>query len=217
MGDWLRSGSEWVSDAIPNEFSKTSNNWTGNIPYVGWVLRGLAGADNAAETYSQSGNLMDAAQHGWTGFSGNAADPNMYSEKNKAGMFGSGDPWLSVGQGVNLVPSQGGSDWMKYGNMASKGIGMMNQGQGQGQSSGGMDMSGIMQMFGGGQKQTQQKSNSKEQFNTMMRSYFEQMLKQQMQPQQQQQQDQFPTQYQPQIEMGNNLYRPEVSGYQGAF
>jgi hypothetical protein len=144
-------------------------------------------------------------------------------------MLGSGNPLLSVGQGVNLVPSQGGASWMKYGDMASKGMGMMNQGQGQssggsnpmpmmgGGQQGGMDMSGIMNMFGGGQRQAQPKQNSKEQFNAMMRSYFEQMLKQQMQPQQQQQYDQFPTQYQPQIEMGNNLYRPEVSGYQGAF
>lgn len=87
----------------------------------------------------------------------------------------------------------------------------------QGQDSGEMNPMALMQMFGGGQKQAQPKTNSKEQFNAMMRSYFEQMLKQQVQPRQQQQQDQFPTQYQPQIEMGNNLYRPEVSGYQGAF
>lgn len=124
-GDWLQPAAEWVSDAIPNEFSKLSNNWTGNIPYVGWVLRGLAGADNFSETYANGGDLIDSAQHGWTGFSGNAADPNLYSEKNQAGRFGNGDTWLSIGQGINLVPSSGGASWMKYGNMGSQGLGTL--------------------------------------------------------------------------------------------
>ena len=118
-GDWLQPVAESVSDWIPNEFSKTSNNWTGNIPYIGWALRGLAGADNAAETYANSGELGTAASHGWTGFSGNAADPDYYSPKNQAGTFRSGDWALNIGQGINLVPSSGGSSWMKYGNMIS--------------------------------------------------------------------------------------------------
>lgn len=222
-GDWLQPVAESVSDWIPNEFSKTSNNWTGNIPYVGWVLRGLAGADNAAETYANSGNLMDAAQHGWRGFSGNAADPNMYSEKNQAGMFRSKDPWLSIGQGINLVPSSGGSSWMQYGNMANKGISALrNNGSmgsnglptGSGMMGFQMPSMGMGQMpnFGmGGQQKTNPRNQQKAQFNAMMMELIKQTMSGQNQQAQNQYREPVQSSYQPRIEFGN-LYRPEVSG-----
>jgi hypothetical protein len=236
-GDWLQPATEAISDWIPNEFSKTSNNWTGNIPYVGWALRGLAGADNFSESYSNSGDMFGSAMHGAKGFMGNASDPDMNSPKNKAGLFGSGDPWLSVGQGVNLAPSYGGSygvggQGASLGNMtggtnnifgggSSKNGGGMGSilgmmGNGQGQQGSGMDISKIMNMFGGQQQKQQNPRNAQRaQFNAMMMSYIQQMMQnrdiqnQYQQPQQQQEQTQ--QSYNPRIEFGN-LYRPEVSG-----
>lgn len=149
---WLQDASEWVSDAIPNEFSKTSNNWTGNIPYIGWILRGLAGADNFSESYANSGDFMGSAMHGWKGFSGNAADPDMNSPKNQAGMFGSGDWALNIGQGMGIASMAtgkgmnfggGGGDVGASGDLpANAGITF-----GEGASSGG---AGWSEVLGGG-------------------------------------------------------------------
>lgn len=125
-GDWLQPATEWVSDAIPNEFSKLSNNWTGNIPYIGWVLRGLAGGDNFAETYSNTGDLGASAEWGVSGFMGNAGDPYKYSPKNQAGLSGDwGSDWAgNLGKILNVAGSYKGGN---YGSGAKGTVGLFSK------------------------------------------------------------------------------------------
>lgn len=173
-GDWLQPAAEWVSDAIPNEFSKLNNQWTGNIPYVGWFLKGMAAADNFSETYANTGDITASAKHGAKGMQGVASDPYAYSPKNQPGLS---PDWSKDWAGnVGKILNVGGSARSgNYGDALSGVVGMFSKydennkgyypmtGVGVGSAQdpnvrrggsssefGGMDLGGIMSMFGSG-------------------------------------------------------------------
>jgi hypothetical protein len=100
-GDWLQPITEWISDVIPNEVTKTDNMWVSNVPYLGWAWRGVSAADNFSETYSNTGDLGASTAWGARGIMGQASDPYMYSPKNQAGYS---DDWaLNIGKTSNAV------------------------------------------------------------------------------------------------------------------
>jgi hypothetical protein len=182
-GDWLQPAAEWVSDAIPNEFSKLNNPWTGNIPYVGWFLKGMAAADNFSETYANTGDVMASAQHGGKGIMGTASDPYAYSPKNQPGLSPDWEKdWAgNIGKGMNIAGAYKSGN---YGSALNGVVGMFskydenNKGYypmtgvgvgsdqdpnmskssgigGMGGGMGGLDLGGVMNMFGsksGGQQ-----------------------------------------------------------------
>lgn len=92
-----------ISDAIPNEITKT-NSLTSWIPYLGIATRALSAVDNFGETYSNDGSLVDSIQHGVSGGMGTSADPNYYSPKNQGGLSNDwGDDWsLNLGKMGNI-------------------------------------------------------------------------------------------------------------------
>lgn len=162
---WDRKAAGWVSDAIPNEMSKTNSfaKYLQYIPYVGTALKAIwntgSAADRFGETYSNDGNLMDSAQYGMSAYQDTAGDPNKYSPKNDS--FSSGDGWLKAGKIGEALPGSK-TDYGSVGRGANLGKSILTKenshqserGPGsKGYNSNSFDMSSMGNMFGGQQGQ----------------------------------------------------------------
>ncbi|GAG65251.1 unnamed protein product, partial [marine sediment metagenome] len=99
---------ETVGKAIPNEFSKLAGaaKWIEKIPIVGQVLgialRAVSSVDNAATAYGDDAGLINSAQAGIQGASGQSADPGRFGSGPTGGQ---GGIFNNIGSGLNLLNS----------------------------------------------------------------------------------------------------------------
>jgi len=74
--DAMRTGSEWIGKAIPNEFSE--QQYGQGVPVVSWITSGIGATDAAATAYSDTDSVSKAWEAGTAGTFGKKRSPGQY-------------------------------------------------------------------------------------------------------------------------------------------